>query len=220
MSLSFVSRRLWTLVTLSLFAATAAPALRAQDSCPCPPGTAGATTSEQSALAAAAQAAKTSRAGKAKKVFTDEDMEVRKGPFARLNLQGPDNGDQILESMVDYRKKHSAEESATAIREWYNEHDAILAAAIEEGQQLKNLRNANMSNGYEMCQEGGDYERCEKRRRSEVRGAMYDRNKILEDGLLTARLQQTFMRIRNGLNTRGGNYPWFKIRNANGVGNF
>ena len=105
--------------------------------------------------------------------------------------------------MIEYRKKHSAEESATAIRRWYDEHDSILAAAIEEGQQLKNLRNANMSNGYEMCQEGGDYERCEKRRRSEVRGAMYDRNKIQEDGLLTARLQQTFMRIRNGLNTRG-----------------
>ena len=200
---------------LSLFAVGVAGTLWAQDS--------GTSTPQQSALAAAAQTAKNARTGKAKKVFTDEDMEVRKGPFPKLNLHGPDNGDQILEAMIEYRKKHTAEESTAAIREWYEEHDAILAAAIEEAPQLKSLRNANMSNGYELCQEGGDYEHCEKRRRSEARGAMYDRDKIQEDGLLVARLQQTFMRIRNGLNglnMRTGNYPWFKVRNANGVGNF
>ena len=192
----------------------------AQDSCPCPPRASGSPRDEQSALAAAAQNAKNQRAGKAKKVFTDDDMSLRHGPFAKLNLEGADNGDSILDSMIEYKKGHSPEETESAIRTWFEEYDTLLEAAIEESKQLRTLRNANTSNGYELCQEGGDYEKCEKRRRSEVRGAMYDQNKIQENGVTIGRIQQTLMRIRNGLSVQVGSYPWFKVRSANGIGNF
>jgi hypothetical protein len=220
---SFVCRKIRRAIVLAVAAVlflTTSSFSSAQE-CPCPPGsTASSPPAGQSSLAAAAQDAKAKKAGKAKKVFTDEDMEVRKGPFPKLNLQGVDNGDEILRGMIEYKKKHSAEETETAIHAWYDEHDAILLSAIEESIQLRNLRNANTANGYELCQEGGDYEKCEKRRRSEVRGAWYDQNKISEDGYKMGRIQQAFMRIRNGLGAQGGNYTWFKVRSANGNGSF
>jgi hypothetical protein len=34
------------------------------------------------------------------------------------------------------------------------------------------------------------------------------------------RIQQGLMRVRSGMLSLRLNYPWFKVRNANGVGSF
>ena len=41
-----------------------------------------------------------------------------------------------------------------------------------------------------------------------------------DNGMLAGRLQQAFMKIRNGINRYNLHYDWFKIRNGNGNGSF
>ena len=71
-----------------------------------------------------------------------------------------------------------------------------------------------------MCRSAGDYEHCEKRRQAEARGTRLDAAHIEDDGQRIGRIQQTFIKIRNGLERNPRHYTWFKVRNANGIGNF
>ncbi len=147
-------------------------------------------------------------------------MELRKSPLPRLNLDGDDNSDEILEAIVKYRQGHKADETEQAVRDWYLECDTSLGAAIHDSVDSRNLRQSNITNGYELCQLGGDYERCEKRRQAEARGARLDAARIQQDGQRIGRIQQALIKIRNGLQRNQLRYDWFKVRNANGVGNF
>ena len=153
-------------------------------------------------------------------MFTDEDMELRKSPLPRLNLDGDDNSDEVLEAIIKYRKTHKADETEQAVRDWYLECDTALSAAIHDSVDSRNLRQSNITNGYELCQLGGDYERCEKRRQAEARGARLDAARIQQDGQSIGRIQQALIKIRNGLGRNQLRYDWFKVRNANGVGTF
>jgi hypothetical protein len=45
----------------------------------------------------------------------------------------------------------------------------MLAAAIQENLDLQTLRNANMSNGYELCPESQDYQKCQSRQMAKYR---------------------------------------------------
>lgn len=169
-----------------------------------------------------AGAARDAKAGKSHvaKVFTDEDMDLRRGPIPRLNLDGVDNSDEILEAIAKYRANHKPEEVEEAIHAWYDEHDTLLNAAIQQGNDYRSLRQSNIANGYELCQESGDYEKCEQRRRAEMRGARLDNQIIRDNGLQSARLQQGLIKVRNGIGVRGLHYIWFKVRQGNGNGSF
>jgi len=41
-----------------------------------------------------------------------------------------------------------------------------------------------------------------------------------DNGMLTGRIQQAFMRIRTGISRYNLRYEWFKVRNAHGNGSF
>jgi hypothetical protein len=170
-------------------------------------------------LGSAARNAKPSKPRVAR-VFTDEDMEVRRGPIPRLNLDGVENSDEILEAINKYRVTHKPEEVEQAIHDWYDEYDTLLNAAIKQDNDYRNLRQANIANGYELCQQSGDYEKCEQRRQAEMRGARLDNQIIRDNGLHSARLQQGLIKVRNGLNAYNLHYMWFKIRQGNGNGSF
>jgi hypothetical protein len=204
------SRWLWAAAAL-LIAFPAFSQTSPQDSAPAP---------AQNSVAAAAQATKARKAAKATKVFSDENMELRKNPLPRLNLDGDDNSDDVLEAILKYRASHKPEETEQVVHDWYDEFDTVLGAAIHDSVDSRNLRQYNVSNGYELCQSGGDYEHCEKRRQAEARGARLDAAHIQDDGQRISRVQQAFLKIRNSLERNQLHYTWFKVRNANGVGKF
>jgi hypothetical protein len=173
-----------------------------------------------SPLAAAARGAKAQKAAHAKKVFTDEDMEVTAGPLPRLKMDGAENADDIVVAITAYKATHTPEQTENAVRTWYDRYDEMLAAAIKENLEMKVLRDANSSNGYDLCQQSQDYQQCQNRQMAEQRGARNDQIQMITNTNLEVRIQHAFMKVRNGLMKNSLHYDWFKVRTTNGIDSF
>ncbi len=184
-----------------------------------------ATTASQSSgntdspLAAAARDAKSKKA-RSKKVFTDDDMETTAGPLPRLKMEGAENADEIVVAISKYKTTHTPEQTEQAVHIWYDRYDQLLAAAIQDNQDIATLRSANMSNGYALCQESQDYEQCRNRQMAEMRGAQSDQTQVTKNNSLEVRIQHSFMKVRNGLQANSLHYDWFKIRTTNNIDQF
>jgi hypothetical protein len=169
-------------------------------------------------LAAAARKAKATSPAHAKKVFTDDDMEAQAGPFPRMKMDGAGNDDEIISAISKYKLTHTPQQTEEAVRSWFDRYDQELAAAMKSTSDTVSLRNANLTNGYQLCQQVQDYEdyaHCQSRQMAEQRGAQHDRNEISNNNNVVMRIQQSFTKIRMGLNQSGLHYDWFKIRNVN-----
>lgn len=162
--------------------------------------------------------AKKNKAAHAPKVITEEDLN--KGPLPRLSMDEVDNSDDILDAIGAFQAKHSKEETEQAIHNWYSEYDEMLAAAIRESTRTNERRADSNHNGYWICQSSPSYENCVTRRQEEMRGAHDDMATLKDNSAVTARVQQSFANIRMGIMRYSLNYPWFKIRNGNGVGSY
>jgi hypothetical protein len=170
-------------------------------------------------VAAAARTSK-SPAAHAKRVIDDDDLELHKSPIPRLSLDGNDNTVEIVAAVKKYKESHTPQQTEAAFRDWFDETNDALTAAIRESSNLRDLRESNINNSNDLCQDSGDWEQCQKLRLADARGARSDQNRIRNDGFVTGRIQQAFMKIRNDLTMIGLRYEWFKIQNANGVGSF
>jgi hypothetical protein len=176
-----------------------------------------------SSLGAAARKAKTQNTTHAKKVFTDEDMELQAGPLPRLKMDGAENADDVTAAIAKYKVTHTPQETEDVVRAWYDRYDSELAAAIQANLDTTSLRAANMNNGYELCQQNQDYEdyqHCLNRQRAEQRGAQHDRTEISNNTNVVIRIQHSFMKIRVGLTQNGLRYDWFKVRTSNNIDRF
>jgi hypothetical protein len=171
-------------------------------------------------LAAAAKNTKLQKAGHSKKVFTDEDMEATAGPLPRLKMDGAENADDVVAAISKYKETHTPTQTEEAVHVWYDRYDQILAAAIQQNLDVKTLRDANVSNGYELCQESRDYQQCQNRQLAEQRGARSDQLEYMKNNNLTVRIQHAFMKVRNGLQVNNLRYDWFKIRTTNNIDQF
>ena len=170
-----------------------------------------------SSLADIVRNSKTQKTSHAKKVLTDEDMESIAGPLPRLRMDGAENADEVVKAISTYKAAHTPEETEKAVRIWYERYDEMLAAAIQDNLDLKALRDTNMSNGNELCQESQDYQQCQNRRMADMRGLRHDQTEMAQNGNLTVRIQHAFMKVRNGLQMNGLRYEWFKIRTTNNI---
>jgi hypothetical protein len=171
-------------------------------------------------LADVVRSGKAQKNAHAKKVLTDEDMEVSAGPLPRLRMDGAENADEVVAAISAYKTKHTPEETEKAVRIWYERYDEMLAAAIQENLDLKTLRDENLNNGYELCQESQDYEHCQSRRMAEARGARHDQAEMAQNSSLMVRIQHSFSKVRNGLQQNNLHYDWFKIRTTNNIDQF
>jgi hypothetical protein len=172
-----------------------------------------------SPLAAAARDTKAQKAH-AKKVFTDEDMEATAGPLPRLKMDGAENADEIVRAIAAFKATHTPPQTESAVHIWYDRYDEMLAAAIKENLEMKALRDANYSNGYELCQQSQDYRQCQNRQMAEQRGAQNDQLQMTKNNNLEVRIQHAFMKVRNGLTQNSLRYEWFKVRTTNGIDSF
>lgn len=173
---------------------------------------------ESGSLADAARTGKAQKTARAKKVFTDEDMETMAGPLPRLKMTGPENADEIIAAIGKYREGHTPEQIENAVRTWYERYDEMMGAAIQGNIDVRSLRSANTMNGYDLCSEGIDYyQECRYRQMAEARGARADQAEMMSNSELTVRIQHAFMKVRGGLMQYNLRYPWFKIRTTNNI---
>jgi len=131
-----------------------------------------------------------------------------------------ENSDEVMAAITTYRVNHTAEQTERVVGIWYERYDEILAAAIQNNIETRVLRDANTSNGYELCMESRDYQQCNNRQMAEQRGARNDQIQIAKNFNVESRIQQAFMGIRNALMMKNLRYDWFKVRTTNGVDKF
>jgi hypothetical protein len=150
-------------------------------------------------------------------VFTDEDMEATAGPLPRLKMDGAENADEVVAAIASYKTTHSPQQTEEAVRTWYDRYDQMLAAAIQTNLDLKAIRQANVSNGEDLCQQSQDYEQCQSRRMADYRGQRDDQVEMAKNSALEVRIQHAFGKVRIGLTKNGLRYDWFKVRTTNGI---
>jgi hypothetical protein len=206
----FPSRLLAAVLILS------AVAYSRQENCPCPVRD----SNDSQSLADVAKEAKKNKAAHAKKSVTDDDIVSNKGPFPRLNIQDTDNSDEVIAAIGKFKNTHNERETEQAVHDWYDEYDEMLNAAIRENIEMRDQRESTSYHSYEMCQQGVSYKQCQERRQTEIRGNRHDQFVMRDNGMLTGRIQQAFMKIRTGISRYNLRYEWFKVRNANGNGSF
>jgi hypothetical protein len=173
----------------------------------------------QESIAAAARSSKRPNGARAKKVFSDEDMEAWSGPLPKLKMEGTENSDEIIAAIGSYQMTHTPEQTEKAVRQWYERYDEILKAAIDNGMEMQSLRNANSSNSYQLCSEGQNQD-CRAHQIAAQRSAPNDQAEMQRNFNAESRIQQAFMRIRNALWMHNLRYQWFKVRTTNGIDRF
>lgn len=201
------------LLALAVVAQAAAQSSPPPSALTLPPQTSGTDKS----VAAAVRDSKAQKTSHAKKVITDDDLDATTTALPRLRMEGADNGDDIVAAIAQYKQSHTPAQTEAAVRAWYERYDEMLAAAIQENLDLKTLSEANVTNGYELCQQSGDYEKCESRRQSELNGARHDQTTVARNASLEVRIQHAFMKVRGKLMQQNLRYDWFKIRTTNGI---
>jgi hypothetical protein len=180
-----------------------------------PPAPEPTATGADQPLGTVARNSKKDTTTKAKKVITEDNMNAM--PLPQLRMDGPENGDEVIAAIGEYKASHTPEETEAAVRAWYERYDEELAAAIRQNQTVSTLREENFSNGNEICREGGDYQSCELRRRAEYTGIRHDQYTLSRNSALEVRIQHAFMKVRGGLMRYNLHYDWFKIRTTNGI---
>jgi len=166
---------------------------------------------------------------KAKRVFTDDDMSIRKSPLPSIALEGPDNSQIVLDAIHQFKSTHDAAETERVIHEWYDEQAEVLSDAIDANNRIAQHNQIKM----EAAQDGygyggqygaydGDYNKLRQRQLSEMWAQRSDARSNRDNWQVITRIQQAFFRVRcDAIWNRGKMpYDWFRIRNANGVGTY
>lgn len=140
---------------------------------------------------------------KAKVVLDDDTPGVKKKPaiIPAIDSNGM-NSDAIIAAILKYRKDHTDAETEQLVKDWYEDNDSDLQNAIDENKRIENAVAPTYTTEEE-------YQRI-------VRERIHDLLERKENGLLIARIQQTFIKVRNGLFKENIKYEWFKVRCGNG----
>lgn len=171
---------------------------------------------------------------KAKRVITDDDVNVRTNPIPVIAVQGPDNTDEVLNAIHEFKRTHEAAETERVVHEWFDEQSDVLSAAIDANARITQSNQMKMEvaqdtyqnqyqhqNQYPVDYES-DYRKMQQRQITERRSQRVDARANRDNWQVISRIQQTLIRVRCEvqLNRTKTAYDWFKIRNTNGVGSY
>lgn len=207
--------RRWSILALLVSACFAQQPTPVAPAVPEPTG-----TGTEQPLGTVVRNSKKPAASKAKKVITEDDMNAAANQLPRIRMDGAENADEIIAAIGEYKASHTPEQTEEVVQAWYERYDQDLAAAIQQNQTVNTLREENFSNGNEMCREGGDWQKCEGRRRAEYVGVRHDQYTLKRNTELEVRVQHVFMKVRMGIGRYNLRYQWFKIRTTNGIDTF
>ena len=162
-----------------------------------------------------AKEAKKNKAGRAKTVITEETLDIKKGPLPKLSLEGPENYQDIVLAIGDYKAKHTDQQTEEVVHDWYREYDSMLATLFRENMQLQSVRESNVYYSGEICQQGANYQKCMQSQRAEARGTRQDRSVMKDNWAVVNRIQTGITRIGEGMSRYNLRYDWWKVRYIN-----
>jgi hypothetical protein len=174
----------------------------------CPPALAPAL--DQSASVAAAARSSKKPAVHAKRIIDDDELVLHQGPIPRLIIAGSDNTAEILAAFKRYKQSHTPQQTEKALHDWFDETNDMLTVTQRESSKLRDLRESNVNNSNELCQDSGDWQQCQRLIVAEARGARSDKSSMNNDFAVGSRIQQAFVNIYNNLMAMGVDYAWFR----------
>jgi len=162
-------------------------------------------------------------AAKSKKVITDESLNFDRGPLPDMNIDGVDNSDDIVKAISKYKQDHTPEETEQAVRGWYDRYDMMFQKALDENNAIHSRSQDRLNHPPTLVYGGEEevpYRRLDEIRRDQQLSDLQNQRKVQRNGLLEARIQQTFQKVRTGIGAFGLHYDWMKIRFGNGNGSW
>ena len=167
-------------------------------------------------LADVARESKKVKKEQAKIVLNEDAPPTPEHVIPEVFSDGLDNSDVILKAIFDYSATHNAKETEGVIRVWFEKHDAMLVNAIEQTRRIEQ-RERDRQNGYAARDvEYRTQQEYMEAQRVEIISRRDDLKQKQDNSFLSARIQQTFSKVRSALVGRGIKYDWFKIRCGNG----
>jgi len=169
---------------------------------------------------------------KAKRIVNDDDdTALRKSPIPAIALDGPDNVEEILNAIHDYRSKHNAAETEDAVHFWFDEQNQVLSAAIDNVARLQKFNQMKMENAQDRASYpyNGNHDFDPTKYNEYLTGQRWsqrvDNRSAQENSVIIFRIQQTLMRVRTDVICRPNKvqpsaYDWFRIRTANGISSY
>jgi hypothetical protein len=166
-------------------------------------------------LAELAAHANANKSASPRVVLDDDSMETKKPVIPDVFSGALDNTEDIERAITEYRKTHTRNETEEIVHEWYTKHDDRLANAIAENRRIEERQtDRQYLDGYRYA--ARNQREYEAEYEADLHSARDDYSRKKDNGLLSARIQQTFMKVRSKLQAQGMNFEWFKIRCGNG----
>jgi len=167
------------------------------------------------ALGDVARDTKKNKKEQAKLVLTDDVPPAPPPAIPDISSEGPDNSDQIIKAIETYRNSHNPQETEATIRNWYEKHDAMASAALNENRRIEQ-RERDRQLGYSVSDaHPRTQEESQEARQVDLISRREDLRHKQENALLSSHIQQSFIRARAWLASKNVKYEWFKIRCGN-----
>lgn len=169
--------------------------------------------------------------GKSNRVFTDDDMSIRKSTIPSIALQGTDNTEEVLAAIHDFRANHDAAATEDVVHEWFDQQTGALSAAIDANVRLQKHNQMRMESAQDRSSYPYNYaydpdsSKMNERMTTERWSQRVETRSSQDNFQVIARIQQALMKVRLDVicrpnKTQPAAYDWFKIRTANGVGSY
>jgi hypothetical protein len=168
---------------------------------------------------------------KARRVITDKDLSGRSSPIPVISTTGPDNSDDILNAIHEFRRTHDASETERVVHEWFDEQAEALSSAIDGNARLaqhyqQRVEVAQDESVYGSQYDPDSYSKMQQKQITDRRAQRVDARSNRDNWQVIMRIQQTFVKVRtdmfmaHAMIQAKNAFDWFKIRNANGVGSY
>lgn len=165
----------------------------------------------QPSLAEVARQNREQKRPKARVVFTEETLTAAKGPIPEIRSDGNDNSDEIIAAIDQFRSKHTAKETETAVKDWYDAEDSKLAYEYSQtedpyrGSWPYSSEDRNMTTP----------QQYRERELAAARAYSVKQQSMQQSSERKQSLQSRLNKVRTGIRKFDLNYEWFKVRCGN-----
>jgi hypothetical protein len=165
----------------------------------------------QPSLAEVARQNREQKRPKAKVVYTEDTLSASKGPIPEIRADATDNSDEIVAAIDYFRSKHTAKETETVVRDWFDGEDSKLAYDYSQTEDMyRGSWPYTSEDNYPTTPQ-----QYRERELAANRAYSVRRQSVQESNDRRQHLQTRLGKVRTGIRRFGLNYEWFKVRCSN-----
>jgi hypothetical protein len=117
-----------------------------------------------------------------------------------------------LKKVLDYKAKHTPEETEATIHEWYDQHQSIIVNALQDQKNVQSrMQDAMQSPDPKYYR---SYAEAQADQVHAVRSAIEDNKLLHKEGFMIGRIRMAFQKVKRELSRTGLKYDWFKAEES------